>query len=59
MSDVINLNKMRKQRKKSAEEKQAHENRIRFGRTKAEKSLTQGENKLLAKRLEIKKLDPE
>lgn len=38
MGKVINLNKVRKQKAREAAEVQAAENRIRFGRTKAEKA---------------------
>jgi Domain of unknown function (DUF4169) len=36
-ADIINLNKVRKARAQAEAEKQAEENRARFGRTKAEK----------------------
>ncbi|UKJ73135.1 DUF4169 family protein [Azospirillum brasilense] len=37
MADVVNLNRFRKMRQKEEREKTAEENRVRFGRTKAEK----------------------
>ena len=37
MADIVNLNRFRKMRRKEEREKTAEENRIRFGRTKAEK----------------------
>lgn len=37
MADVVNLNRFRKMRQKEEREKTAGENRVRFGRTKAEK----------------------
>ena len=37
MADVVNLNRFRKTRQKEEREKTAEENRVRFGRTKAEK----------------------
>lgn len=37
MADIVNLNRFRKMRLKEEREKTAEENRIRFGRTKAEK----------------------
>ncbi len=37
MADVVNLNRFRKTRRKEEREKTAEENRVRFGRTKAEK----------------------
>ncbi len=36
-ADIVNLNKARKARKRGAAEAQAGENRVRFGRTKAER----------------------
>lgn len=38
MADIINLNKYRKARRKAEESSEAAENRVRHGRTKAEKS---------------------
>lgn len=38
MGKVINLNKVRKQKARDAAEVQAAANRVRFGRTKAEKA---------------------
>jgi hypothetical protein len=37
MADIENLNKFRKQRQKTQSRKEAAENRIRFGRTRAQK----------------------
>ncbi|MGQ3674087.1 DUF4169 family protein [Xanthobacter sp. TB0139] len=37
MGDVVNLHRERKARSRKAEKVQAEENRIRFGRTKAER----------------------
>ena len=37
MTKVVNLNKVRKQKARAAAEKQAAENRVRFGRSKVEK----------------------
>jgi hypothetical protein len=39
MGETVNLNRARKAHAKAAEKAQAAENRVRFGRTKAEKSL--------------------
>lgn len=38
--DVVNLRQVRKQKARSEKERQAEQNRVAFGRTKAEKSLT-------------------
>jgi hypothetical protein len=40
MTDPINLNKARKARARAADKAQAVENRIRFGRTGAERSVS-------------------
>ena len=40
MTEPINLNKARKARARAAEKTQAVENRVRFGRTKAEKTVS-------------------
>lgn len=39
MADIINLRHFKKQKSRVAHEKKAEENRILFGRTKAEKDL--------------------
>lgn len=39
MSEPINLNRFRKSRDKADKIKQAEENRVRFGRTKADREL--------------------
>jgi len=38
MGDVVNLNQYRKQRSRSASQTRASENRVKFGRTKDEKT---------------------
>jgi len=38
MSEIVNLNKFRKSKARLGKEDQAAENRVRFGRSKAEKS---------------------
>ena len=38
MSKVVNLNRLRKQKARAEADKQAAENRVRFGRSKAEKA---------------------
>jgi hypothetical protein len=40
MTELINLNKARKARARTADKAQAAENRIRFGRTAAEKAVS-------------------
>ena len=52
MAEVVNLRRARKDRAKREKEALAQENRIAFGRTKAERELTDAQ-----KRLEAAKLD--
>lgn len=42
--DVVNLRQFRKQKARSEKERQAEQNRLTFGRTKAEKTLTDAIN---------------
>ena len=42
--DVVNLRQFRKRRERTEKDKQAEQNRISFGRTKAEKALTRALN---------------
>jgi hypothetical protein len=43
-AEIVNLRQFRKQQVRSDKEKQAEQNRISFGRTKAEKQLTKALN---------------
>ncbi|WP_313612627.1 DUF4169 family protein [Agrobacterium sp.] len=51
-ADVVNLRQFRKQKARSEKEKQAEQNRISFGRTKAEKNLTTALNEKAEKTLD-------
>ncbi|MES2683628.1 MAG: DUF4169 family protein [Pseudomonadota bacterium] len=57
MSNIINLNKARKARARTAAEKLAAENRIRFGRSKDEKQRERNQSAEAAKKLDGHKLD--
>lgn len=57
MGDVINLNKARKARARSEQQRQAEENRLKFGRTKVEKKTEVAEADRSNKDLDGKKLD--
>ncbi len=57
MSNVINLNKARKARARTAAEKLAAENRVRFGRSKEEKQRERNQTAEAAKKLDGHKLD--
>ncbi|KPF65984.1 hypothetical protein IP69_16050 [Bosea sp. AAP35] len=52
MAEIVNLRRARKQRVRQDAEKQAQQNRIAFGRTKAERSLTQAEQSKAERALE-------
>jgi hypothetical protein len=52
MGDLINLSRYRKQRQKAEKERQADQNRIKHGRTKADKSIAERVRTLDRKRLD-------
>lgn len=58
MSEVVNLNKARKAKARAAEKAAAGTNRVRFGRTKAEKSASKAEVAKLSRRLDDAKREP-
>ena len=55
--DVVNLRQFRKQKARSEKDKQAEQNRIAFGRTKAEKTLTRTLNEKAEKTLDQGRLE--
>ena len=57
MGDVVNLRRARKQKARTAAEKESAEARARFGRTKAEKKREAKATDLLARQLNNVKLD--
>ncbi|WP_137137149.1 DUF4169 family protein [Rhizobium sp. FKY42] len=56
-ADIINLKLARKAKARSEKERQAEQNRITFGRTKQEKSLTKALNEKASKQLDQGKLE--
>ncbi|MBU2328605.1 MAG: DUF4169 family protein [Alphaproteobacteria bacterium] len=61
-ADVVNLRQFRKAKARSERETTAEQNRITYGRTKAEKSLTRAQNDKAFREHEqgrIEKSDPE
>jgi hypothetical protein len=52
MGDVVNLRRARKARDRAAASEQAVENRVRFGRTKAERDRIAAQEALEASRLD-------
>lgn len=57
VGEIVNLRRARKDKARADAARQADANRIAFGRTKAEKSLTQAERALERRRIEAHKLD--
>ncbi len=57
MADIVNLNKVRKARERAAAGKSAEENRVRFGRSKAERTETGASTQKSKKDLDDKRLD--
>lgn len=55
--DVVNLRQFRKQKARTEKDKQAEQNRLTFGRTKAEKNLTSALNEKASHKLDQGKLD--
>jgi hypothetical protein len=44
-AEIINLNKVRKARERADREKEAHENRLKYGQTKSERSLADAQHR--------------
>lgn len=57
MGDIVNLNQFRKARRKADKERKAAENRVHFGRTRAQRALDQSEIAARKKSLDQRKLD--
>ena len=45
MAEIVNLNKVRKARDRANREKQAHENRLKYGQAKSEHNLIEAEQR--------------
>lgn len=56
-AEIVNLRQARKIRQRSEKDKQAEQNRLSFGRTKAEKSLTKALNEQREKNLDQGRLE--
>jgi hypothetical protein len=52
MAEIINFNKARKQKARADAAREAAENRVRFGRTKAQKALDEAEARAAQERLD-------
>ncbi|MFC4625393.1 DUF4169 family protein [Daeguia caeni] len=57
MSEIINLRQFRKRKARDAKERQAEQNRILFGRTRAEKELASREAEKAERFLERNRLE--
>lgn len=57
MADVVNLNRFRKTRERAERTKEAEANRVRFGRTKAEKERDRMEAERTTRFLDGQKLE--
>lgn len=57
MADIINLRQRRKQKGREEKDKRAEQNRIKFGRTKAQKTRDTFEKQKLLNELELKRLE--
>lgn len=57
MADIINLRTARKQKARAEKEVQASQNRVIFGRTKAEKQKAEAEQRLAEKHIDGHKRD--
>ena len=57
MGSVVNLNRFRKAKKRTEAERRAAENRVAFGRSKAERLKAQDESERASRDLENKRLD--
>jgi hypothetical protein len=58
MGDIVNLRRERKNRARTQADKTAQENRVLFGRTKAERQLTEARREQEARKLDAVKLEP-
>jgi Domain of unknown function (DUF4169) len=44
-AEIINLNKVRKARERADREKEAHENRLKYGQSKSERSIADAQHR--------------
>ncbi len=58
MAEIVNLNKARKLKARAAAEQQAAENRVRYGRTKAEKQRDTAAAEEAQRRMDLLKREP-
>ena len=58
MSEIVNLNRARKAKARAEKDAQATANRVKFGRTKAEKLADKAEAERAKKRLDDSRREP-
>lgn len=58
MADIINLNRFRKAKARADDKRQAAENRVVFGRTKAEKQQAEAARKMEQRALDGARITP-
>jgi hypothetical protein len=58
MADILNLNKHRKQKARAEANKKAADNRVRFGRTKAERQKADIDAEIARRRMDQLRRDP-
>ena len=58
MAEIVNLNRVKKGKARDSEQRLAAENRVRFGRTKAEKANDRRETARREQLLSVKELAP-
>ena len=59
MAEIVNLRRARKDKARAKREAEAAENRIRFGRSKAEKELAKAQERLAERRIAAHRRDDE
>jgi hypothetical protein len=59
MAEIVNLRQARKRKARADKEARATENRVAFGRTKEERTLSEARKDLETRRLEAHKRDDE
>lgn len=57
MGEIVNLRQFRKQKARAEAEKMAEQNRVSFGRTKAERELTEAERDKATRHVDGHRLD--
>jgi hypothetical protein len=57
MADILNLRRARKRKHRAEKEAQAAQNRLTFGRTKAERTLAEARQDLADRRLDAHRRD--